>query len=279
MNVMLKKIFPTTVAFDCEWVPDLPTLRRCYGVKENETDLELIKRSWADAGATEANPQPFLKVVLCRIVSICSVVRKQNGAEVDLRLVCLPGIGEGPTWTEAKILRSFLSATGKNAAQLVGFNCTGADLPAIVQRSLVNGVSAPEFAKRPDKPWEGADYFAAFTDQVFDVGKSVSMGRQMPTLHQAATACGIPGKLDVSGDQVLELWSAGKYEEIIQYNVFDALSTYLLWLRCALFSGLLDGDGHMAEQQHLLTLLETEIGRGRTFLGKYLEAWAPDLKK
>ena len=276
---MLKKIFPTTVAFDCEWVPDVSTLSRCYAAKENETDRELINRAWADAGATEANPQPFLKVVLCRIVSICSVVRKQNGAEVDLRLVCLPGIGEAANWTEAKILRSFLSATGKNAAQLVGFNCTGADLPAIVQRSLVNGVSAPEFAKRPDKPWEGADYFAAFTDQVFDIGKSIAMGRQMPTLHQAATACGIPGKLDVSGDQVLELWFAGKHEEIIEYNVFDALSTYLLWLRCALLSGLLDTEGHAAEQERLLHLLESEITKGRTFLAKYVEAWKPELKK
>jgi predicted PolB exonuclease-like 3'-5' exonuclease len=47
----------------------------------------------------------------------------------------------------------------------------------------------------------------------------------VPSLHESATLSGIPGKLDVDGNQVAELWLQGKLREIVDYNQFDALTT------------------------------------------------------
>lgn len=267
-------MFPVTIAFDCEWIPDAPAIRRTFGLHASIGDAEAVERAWADARKSPEELQPFLKLALSRIVSVCAVVRKQAGAEVDLKIITLPALEETAAWDEAKIIRSFLLGVGKNSAQLVGYNCITSDIPALMQRALVNRVSSPEFARRPDKPWEGNDYFSTFSDSVFDIAKTVSSGRLMPTLHQLATACQIPGKMDVHGAQVYELWVAGKYREIIEYNVFDALSTYLLWLRCCLFAGLLSAADHEVEEARLRALLEAEMSKGNAYLERYLNAWA-----
>jgi len=39
------------------------------------------------------------------------------------------------------------------------------------------------------------------------------------------------GKMDVDGEEVAFLWLDGKLNEIVAYNEFDALTTYLVWLR------------------------------------------------
>lgn len=271
---MLKRVFPVTLAFDCEWIPDAPAIRRTFGIDPSVPDAEAVERAWADARKSPDEAQPFLKLALCRIVSVCAVVRKQNNSEVDLKIITIPGLDDIASWDEAKIIRSFLLGVGKNSAQLVGYNCITSDIPALMQRALVNRISSPEFARRPDKPWEGNDYFSSFSDSVFDIAKTVSSGRLMPTLHQLATACRIPGKLDVLGTQVYDLWVAGSYREIIEYNVFDALTTYLLWLRCCLFAGLLSATDHEQEEARLRSLLETEMSKGNGYLERYLSAWS-----
>ena len=79
--------------------------------------------------------------------------------------------------------------------------------------------------------------------------------------------------MDVDGNEVAGLWLAGRLEEIVHYNEFDALSTYLLWLRVAHLGGFFDTEGYETEERRVETLLEEEIGRGRTHLEKYLEKW------
>ena len=95
----------------------------------------------------------------------------------------------------------------------------------------------------------------------------------MPTLHQAATACDIPGKFDVAGEEVFSLWKEGKYREIIEYNVFDALTTYLLWLRCAYFTGLFNPEEYHHEQEMLAEMLKREVTSGHQYLAIYLYRW------
>lgn len=270
---MLKKLYPATLAFDCEWVPDPVAIRRTMALPDSLSDADCIERAWAEARTAANEPQPYLKVILSRIVSVCGVIRKQTATGAELKLVIFPPVNEVGKWDEAKIIGTFLLGAGKNEAQLVGYNCLTSDLPALVQRAMVNNLSCPDFGRRPDKPWEGPDYFSSFGDYVFDVGKVISFGRQMPTLHQAATACGIPGKIDAAGDQVFELWRTGRHREIIEYNVFDALTTYLLWLRCANFTGLFPGDEYRQEQDAVAALLQREIAAGHTFLAKYVALW------
>ena len=76
---------------------------------------------------------------------------------------------------------------------------------------------------------------------------------------KAATLSGIPGKLEVSGDSVAQMWLEGKLAEIVEYNEFDAFTTHLLWARIAHFSGLLSTEQYLDEQKLVRELLEFEI--------------------
>lgn len=105
----------------------------------------------AGGGATPEDPQPYLKTVMCRIVSIAAVVRKKVRSDVRLEFVSLPGLKDG-VQAEGEIIRRFLEAVGNLGAQLVGFNSSNADLPILYQRALANRVTAPTFCHRPENP-------------------------------------------------------------------------------------------------------------------------------
>ncbi len=69
-------------------------------------------------------------------------------------------------------------------------------------------------------------------------------GKATPSLHELATLSGIPGKINMDGRRVAELWLEGNFEGIVQYNQCDALTTYLLWLRTAHFAGFFTTDDY-----------------------------------
>ena len=43
--------------------------------------------------------------------------------------------------------------------------------------------------------------------------------------------------MDVSGDQVYEMYRAGRYQEINDYCMFDTLDTYFVFLRTRILTG------------------------------------------
>ena len=157
----------------------------------------------------------------------------------------------------------------------MGYNSGGADLRILLQRGVALGVQAGDFARRPDKPWEGVDYFIPNGDWHVDLQEILAgRSRGRPSLHELAVASGIPGKLDVAGSDVQDLWQAGRIEHIVAYNECDAVTTYLLWLRVAHFAGFFDTDQYAAEQSLVRDLLTREGQRpGREHLQSYLTAW------
>jgi predicted PolB exonuclease-like 3'-5' exonuclease len=230
------------------------------------------------AARKEGDPedyQPYLKTILCRIVSLAGILREKVPGGAELKLISLPIDPNEPAKCEEKsILVTFLKSVGRKKPQLVGYNSAQADVPIIVQRAIVNGLPGFGFSDRPDKPWLGVDYFdARNSDYNVDLADALGQYRDRPSLHQAATLSGIPGKIDVSGGSVAEMWADGKLEEIVAYNEFDAFTTHLLWARVAHFSGLLTSEQYEVEQQLVRTLLNDEIEAGRDHLKKFIEEW------
>jgi predicted PolB exonuclease-like 3'-5' exonuclease len=291
---LIKQIADRILAFDIEWVPDPVTGRMVYGMKSTDSDQAVMERMWEEARIQEAkyknasnrsvddekpadDHKPYLKTALCRIVSIAVVYRREKKGELpEIRIETYPKLGAGPI-PEAELLRKFFAFFDKSKPkpQLVGFNSSNADVPILVQRGMALNLCAQEFSSRPDKPWEGRDYFARYGEGHLDLRDIVSgWGKASVTLHEAATSCGIPGKIDVSGDNVIELWLSGDSEQIVQYNVFDALTTYLLWLRCNAFSGLIGCEAYEAEVAYLRAELQRQAMEDRPFLQRYLDKWA-----
>lgn len=272
---MFKLVANEVWAFDAEWVPDPVSGRAALDLPSTLSDMEVMDEMWKHGGATPENPKPFLKTVLCRVVSVACVTRKcSKSGDVRLALFSLPEPKESPL-DEGVLIERFLSGIGKNKPQLVGFNSISADVMILVQRGVVNGLRIPEFCKRPDKPWEGNDYFARSSDWNVDLREVLGgFGRTVPTLHEVATACGIPGKIGVSGDSVVDLWFNGEIRRIVQYNEWDALTTYLLWLRTAHFAGFLATEAYEAEQEQLEQLLIAKCqDSANDHLPTFLDRW------
>lgn len=273
---MFKSVQNRVWAFDLEWVPDPLAGRLVYGLGDELTDLEVLVEMWRRGGASDDDPQPFLKTSLSRIVSLAAVERRARAdGSVSLALTSLPHDPDDEAdAAESQVVGRFLEALSAHRPQLVGFNSHSSDLPILLQRALILGVSAPGFCARPDKPWEGIDYFARSSDWNLDLKDIVGgWGQASPSLHELAVQSGIPGKMDVSGAQVADLWLADRRRQIVQYNEYDALTTYLLWLRLAHLGGHFDADGYAAEQQRVVELLQLEIERERPHLAAYLERW------
>ena len=267
---MLRPPLHQLFAFDAEWVPDPATGRRVLDLPVDLPDAVVLERMWAYGGATEADPRPYLKTVLCRVVSIAAVIRTVKGGDVHHKLYALP---EGPeALPEDELLRRFLVAIGDKKPQLVGFNSREADLPILVQRAMVHRLSIPGLGRSAEK-WAGGDFFDRYGNQHIDLRDITgAWGKASSTLHELATACGIPGKLGTDGKSVIDLWRAEDIAGIVRYNQFDALTTFLVWLRGMTLAGHLTPEQLEAEEAQIRALVQQKTATDPAF-GAYLEGW------
>ncbi len=267
---MIKTIADELWAFDCEWVPDLQAGRLLYQLPDDLPSGEVLRIMWEQGGATPENPMPFLRTLLCRVVSIAMVIRRtsKNGA-VQLFLQALPENPDDPAQDEAYILTRFLlDGLSTRDPQLVGFNSRNSDLRILTQRAITNGLTLKSLCERLSaKPWESQDI--DLMELVGGFGKNYAV-----SLNEIAKLSGIPGKLGTTGDDVCGLWYSGRRREIVQYNCFDALTTYLVWLRLAYFSGRFNAADYIIEQQRVKGLLDERLQKPENaFLRVYLDAW------
>ncbi len=270
-----------TLFFDLEWVPDANAARRLYDVPDDASEREAIERLWRETkGYSETEcPKPFVKYLFSRVVSIAFLSRKvvwRDGVRTtDFTLNSLPKLptaGDRPD--EAQIIERFLYVIGAREPSLVGFNSSESDLQVLVQRALINELSAPQFCERPAKPWDGRDYFYRYSEEHLDILKLLSSGAMKPRLNEIAKLCGFPGKIDIDGEQVVDLWLAGEIDKIVEYNQLDVLNTYLVWLRIVHFCGKLSEEDYAVEQDEFRTFLESEAAKpGTDHITQFIAHW------
>lgn len=277
---MFREVKSRVLAFDIEWVPDPESGKAAYGLPGDMPDREVIEFMWEQGGATKEEPMPFLKMVLSKIVSISMVFRESesDGTVSRLKLHSIPSIPTSEEdCSERRIIEDFFRILDKHHPQLVGYNSSGSDIPILAQRMIKHGLRGGFFAQRPNRPWEGADFFARGSDWNVDLMRCVSTwGKGTPSLHEISVVSGIPGKMEgVDGKQVAPMWLEGRLDEIVAYNECDALTTYLLWLRMAHSIGHFDSEQYAEEQQLLRDMVkqESESPRRRRHLLGYLSKW------
>lgn len=281
---MLKNDIPELcLYFDLEWVPDAAGARRLFELPAETTEIEAMQALWEHSSQynAETNPRPFLKYMFSRVVSIAflarRVVYRDEGRSIEFRLGSFPELPAAvEDASEAEIIEKFLHSVGRRKPQLVGYNSVDSDLQVLIQRGMINEISAPSFNKRPEKPWDGDDYFDGRNSEGhLDILKRFSYDRSMqPKLDEFAKFCGFPGKIDVHGDQVTDLWLAGDLKSIVEYNQTDALNTYLVWLRMVYFCGKLGEEDYFEELEGFRTFLEAETEKPeKAFLQTFLDKW------
>jgi predicted PolB exonuclease-like 3'-5' exonuclease len=270
---MFKSVGRQVCAFDLEWAPDPVSGRRLYGLPASLPEAEVFETMWEGAGATPEKPRPHLKTALCRVIAVAAVIRQvQADGSVHLRLTTLPRQGDRPM-DEGELLATFLGYLGQHRPQLVGFNSQTTDLPILLQRGLVAGIAAPGFCRSGDRGW-GGDYFSRHGEAHIDLKQALSgWGIATPTLHELAAAMGIPGQMGAKPPDVVDWWVAGNIEAIVQQSQYDALSTYLVWLRTAQFAGYFSPEQFRTEEARLRALVDDRIAAGDRHLAQYLARW------
>ncbi len=91
-------------------------------------------------------------------------------------------------------------------------------------------------------------------------------------LNLAATLLGKPGKMNVQGDMVYDLYRQGRVDDISEYCRCDVLDTYFVFLRILLLMGKLTLEDEQLRVQETRQLLESQASEHPAYQ-QYLEQW------
>lgn len=156
---------------------------------------------------------------------------------------------------------------------LVSFNGRTFDIPLLELAAFRYGVGVPGWFNVGAKSFE--QYRNRFNlDAHFDLQEILTnfgSTRFTGGLNLAANLLGKPGKMDVEGHMVQDLYDAGKVTEINDYCRCDLLDTYFVFLRTRVMFGEISLDheqGLIAETHAWLKKRATQAG-----FAAYLERW------
>ncbi len=191
----------------------------------------------------EKTGSEFLPVCFHRVVSISAVMA--DGFGRFLRVSTLDGENE-----RVKIAK-FLAFIEDFNPRLVSFNGRGFDLPMIMARAMCYDLSAAAYFETNDRDnnkskWENyrSRYDGRFHLDLLDHISDFGAVRGLKLDHICASV-GLPGKYDVHGDQVLQLYYAGEQAKIDEYCRSDVLNTYWLFLKYELLRGKITKDDYL----------------------------------
>ena len=191
----------------------------------------------------EKTGSEFLPVCFHRVVSISAVMA--DGFGRFLRVSTLEGENE-----RDKIAK-FLAFIEDCNPRLVSFNGRGFDLPMIMARAMCYDLSAAAYFETNDRDnnkskWENyrSRYDGRFHLDLLDHISDFGAVRGLKLDHICASV-GLPGKYDVHGDQVLQLYYGGEQAKIDEYCRSDVLNTYWLFLKYELLRGKITKDDYL----------------------------------
>jgi predicted PolB exonuclease-like 3'-5' exonuclease len=157
---------------------------------------------------------------------------------------------------------------------LVSFNGRTFDLPLLELAAFRYGVSVPGWFNVGAKSFEqyrnrfNLDAHIDLQELLTNFGSTRFTGG----LNLAANLLGKPGKMDVQGHMVQDLYDEGKLVEINDYCRCDLLDTYFVFLRTRVLSGEIS----LKHEQELIgetkSWLETKAAQVAAFAA-YLKRW------
>jgi predicted PolB exonuclease-like 3'-5' exonuclease len=217
--------------FDCETIPDFDLIRDIFGFEgDNATVASLAMNRQKEISGSE-----FLPVVFHQVAAISAVIADDFGMFIRVNSM------EGKS--ERELISSFLSFIDRKNPKLVSFNGRNFDIPMILTRAMKYNLSCPAYFETDNKElgkskWDSYRYrysdrfHVDLMDHISDFGAVRGL-----KLDHVCTMAGLPGKYDVSGEQVMDLYLKNELEKIKEYCESDTLNTYWLYLKYELLKG------------------------------------------
>lgn len=156
----------------------------------------------------------------------------------------------------------------------VTFNGRSFDLPLMELAAFRYGISVPQWFEGQGKGYQQRRhrYNVESHWDLYDVLTNFGATRFHGGLNLAAHLLGKPGKLQVQGCMVQDLFQAGRLAEIGEYCRCDVLDTYFVFLRTAVLTGQLS----LAREQSLIAATRAWLAERRdqcAAYAMYLDHW------
>lgn len=264
------------LVFDVESVADGDLVAKVHYPGQSLSGDEAIARYRAEL--IEASGSDFIPYTFQIPVSV--VVAKIDAGYALIDLVAL----DDPEFRPHVITDHFWRGwEGYKRPTLVTFNGRTFDLPLLELAAFRYGLSLRGWFNIEDKNWEqhrGRYNLQAHLD-LHDVLTNFGATRFHGGLNLVANVLGKPGKMDVQGHMVQDLFNAGKLGEINDYCRCDVLDTYFVFLRTSVLLGRisLDREQELIEQTKTwLTERAPQVAVYRHYLdnwGTWTNPWAP----
>jgi 3'-5' exonuclease len=157
----------------------------------------------------------------------------------------------------------------------VTFNGRTFDLPLMELAAYRFGVSVPAWFNLHDRAYSqyrnryNLDAHVDLHEVLTNYGSTWFRGG----LNLAAALLRKPGKIDVQGDMVLEMYRSGRLAEISEYCRCDVLDTYFVFLRVQVLMGRLTAEREQELIAATRIMLEQQAEKHLGYQ-RYLEAWS-----
>ncbi len=257
--------------FDIETIPDTKAAQRLLDLKtEDKNELRQALTDYhlkITDGKNSFLRQPFWQVVSISFLE-AEIVRDFSGQEF-YRIKDIRSGGDLQS-SEADLVRGFFSHLKKNPSRLVSFNGKSFDLPVLKYAAMKHEVEAAWLYKSGDK-WNNynqkysLDWHCDLADAFSDFGASAKV-----KMNELCAAFGLPGKIGVDGSQVLEMFDAGRLQEIRNYCETDVINTYLLYLVYQHHVGSMSKEAFKKAKESLCEFLE-ENSENKPHFGEFLD--------
>ena len=271
MGEKSRKCDTAYIVFDVESVVDGALLSKTVFSGEELSPDEAIEREKKARLEASGGKSDFIAVSFHVPVSIC-VAR----VSADFRLLDLVAL-DAPRYDPREMVALFWKGIEvyKNST-IVDFNGRGFDLPLMTMSAFRFGVSCPAYFD--DKDRFGFRY--RFTSKHLDLQEWLTEYGAFQLrggLDLCAKMLGKPGKMDVCGSQVDELYRENKIQEINDYCLADVLDTYFIFLRTRVMAGQISLEEEQASVEQAREWIE-ERAESQPALSDYLAAfgnWDP----
>lgn len=233
-QVGLENPVPAYLVFDTESIVDGRLLARVKYAGEDLSEAAAVNRAQEEARANSPTGSDFLPVTYHVPVAVCVL---RVGADFTLQqMTCL----DAPHYRPRTIVESFWSGLAhyrsrtRPSVRLVTFNGRGFDLPLLELGAFRYGVNLRDHFQGSRKRFEGLHL------DLMDWLTNYGAYRLVGGLNLLSKLLGKPGKMDVHGAMVHDLYQQGKAQEINDYCMFDTLDTYFVFLRTRVLTGEID---------------------------------------
>lgn len=254
------------LTFDIETLTDLKSGAHLYGLDLPEADLDaaLAKLRRQESGTD------FQRLALHEIVCISGFWLDENG----MKLFSF----SRENYSEAEILKRFLSIFDKRQPTLVSWNGSQFDVPVILFRAMYHGLSAPSLFDQGeiDSQKRYNNYQNRYHQRHVDLMDVMAMfnGRHFQKLDDIAHLLGFPGKRGDGAYHVPEYVRTEQWQQLTSYCEGDVLNTWLIYLRWQLLKGQILASDHQHLVQSTIQYLATQPQQA-----EFLAVWRENSKQ